>query len=167
MTTAWLEATEWKRIQAVIPIACVDVLAFRSTRQEQTPGDVGLIYRDTPHQGRRWCLIGGRLFHDETIVDAIRRQIRETLGNRVQYDLDEDIQPTYVAQYFPSKRDVGGVDPRQHALGLTYCIAMHGEIIPQGEAFSFSWFNPSALPAAGEFGFDQDQIVATCLERLR
>ncbi|MEO7002122.1 MAG: DUF4916 domain-containing protein, partial [Ktedonobacterales bacterium] len=70
----WLELTEWERIQKCVPIICVDILPVRFARQrQQRPLALGLIRRDTPHQGQRWCLIGGRVLYGESLGDAIER----------------------------------------------------------------------------------------------
>jgi len=160
--SAWLEPSDWKRAQETLPIACVDVLPVRlndSGKLEQ----VGLIFRDTPHQGRRWCLVGGRLWHKESVAEAIARQLREALGPYVAFHVEPDPQPDYVAQYFPTAREFASIDPRQHALTLNFVVPLRGNPQAGGEALEFQWFEPSQLPAAGQFGFGQDRIVVACL----
>jgi ADP-ribose pyrophosphatase YjhB (NUDIX family) len=124
---------------------------------------IGLIFRATPHQGERWCLVGGRLWRNETMAEAIARQLRETLGPGIAFSLDSDPQPQYVAQYFPAVRSVGTLDPRQHALTPTFVIPVTGDPVATGEAIDFRWFDPARLPDPHEFGFGQDLVVAGCL----
>lgn len=124
---------------------------------------MGLILRETPHQGRRWCLVGGRLLRNEALSEGVARQLYETLGNDIDFNIDPGLQPTYVAQYFTLLRDDGGLDPRQHAVGLTFCVPISGTVRACGEALSFTWFDRDNLPNAGEFGFNQDRVVARCL----
>jgi ADP-ribose pyrophosphatase YjhB (NUDIX family) len=164
MNARKLEPTKWLQIQNLVPIACVDVVPLQVSN-EIIEG-IGLILRETPHQGRRWCLVGGRLFRNESLTDAIRREIRAALGEQARFTLKKDIQPDYVAQYFTVHKESAGFDPRRHAVGLTFCVPIHGNIHPQGEALSFMWFRPSQLPAPEEFGFNQDRIVIACLTRL-
>jgi ADP-ribose pyrophosphatase YjhB (NUDIX family) len=158
----WLEPADWKRAQETVPIACVDVVPVSldpSGRIER----IGLIFRNTPHQGQRWCIVGGRLRRNESIAEAIARQLRETLGTAIAFFLDADPQPDYVSQYFTTARSVGIVDPRQHSLTLNFMIPLTGDPAPVGEAIDFRWFDPSRLPLPQEFGFGQDQVVAGCL----
>lgn len=168
MDTSWLDAEKWHQIQQLVPIACIDILPLQLSNGDRgSVRRVGLILRDTPHQGQRWCLVGGRLCRNESLQEAVAREIRDTLGGHAQFSLKEDIQPDYVAQYFTKCRERRGFDPRQHAVGLTFCVPIQGNIFPKGEALSFSWFDASQLPSPGEFGFNQDRIVVACLARLR
>ncbi len=162
--SGWLDASDWKRAQETLPIACVDVVPVRLDRSEKIE-QVGLIFRDTPHQGRRWCMVGGRLWRNELVAEAIRRQLFETLGTHIAFKIEPDPQPTYVSQYFPTAREVGSVDPRQHALTLNFIIPITGQPQAGGEAIEFRWFAPSQLPAPDDFGFGQDRFVAACLCR--
>lgn len=164
MMSTWLSDEAWKQVQASVPVACVDVLPLRAV--DGVLREVGLIHRDTPHQGRRWCLVGGRLFRNESLIEGAGRQIRETLGPEVRFALPFDAQPAYVAQYFTNHRPEGPLDPRQHAVAMTYAVAIEGEARPGGEAYAFQWFAMDALPGANEWGFEQDRVARAVLERL-
>ena len=166
MKRQWLDLSKWREIQELVPIACVDILPIQLlSGDSKTIGAVGLIMRETPHQGQRWCLIGGRLGRNESLHDAIRREISDALGNDLSFTAKEDIQPDFVAEYFSVPRNNRGFDPRQHAIGLTFCVPITGKIHPQGEAILFEWFNCFQLPPQEEFGFDQDRVVAACLKK--
>lgn len=161
---AWLSAEDYELIQNSIPIACVDIAPLRPDKQGGIEA-IGLIFRDTPHQGRRWCLVGGRVLRNETLAAAVSRQLRQTLGDGIRFQLDSDAQPVYVAQYFPARQPVGLIDPRQHAITMNYCVEIGGEVVPQGEALEFRWFAPDSLPKPDEFGFEQDRVLKQCLAR--
>ena len=164
----WLPPSRWKLVQASVPIVCVDVLPIRTSRlAPHTVEAIGLILRDTPRQGQRWCLIGGRLLYGEPLQDAIVRQVGETLGRRVRVHRRRDQQPLYIAQYAPHSIRPFALDPRQHAVGLTYVSEMTGSPAPQGEAVAYEWFDVRKLPPPEEFGFDQDRVVKFCLQLLR
>lgn len=168
MNRNWLSAREWQRVQRKIPITCVDLLPVRLLRKiSRRAVEIGLILRDTPHQGRRWCLIGGRVLYGETLDRAIQRQVRETLGARLRVSYQQQATPLFVAQYSPSGRRPFLLDPRQHAIGLIYSVKLHGPIDPQGEAFEFRWFDSERLPSPKDFGFGQSPVVGACLRRLR
>lgn len=168
MNSNWLDPETWRQIQERIPITCVDILPLKLTKGVY--GDLqalGLIMRETPHQGQRWCLVGGRLQLNESFHEAIGREIQDALGDDVQFQIDQGIQPDFVAEYFTFHKKQGGYDPRQHAIGLTFCVPLEGNIRPKGEAIAFEWFKPSQLPTSEKFGFNQDKVVKACLTRLR
>jgi len=151
--SGWLDAGLWATIQESVPIACVDLLALSGTEHPK----LGLIFRDTPHEGQRWCLIGGRILRNEKAHDAVRRHVEETLGPEARCDITGE-QPLYVAEYFTDRRSPL-VDPRQHAIALTYAGILSGDFAPSGEAHRFDWFSPSELPARDLFGFGQDAVL--------
>jgi hypothetical protein len=84
----------------------------------------------------------------------------------VQFQIDRDPQPIYIAQYFTELRENFPMDPRKHAIGLTYCLQLRGAIKPQGEALDFAWFELNHLPSPEEFGFGMDLVVTECLKRI-
>jgi ADP-ribose pyrophosphatase YjhB (NUDIX family) len=163
----WFSSSRWKSIQESVPITCVDVLPVRfAAGSPKRVNAVGLILRETPHEGKRWCLVGGRLLYGESLEEAIHRQIKETLGSRVHVAVGRDPQPLYVKQYSPRGRSPFSVDPRQHSVGLTYASQIKGTPVAGGEAISFKWFDVTSLPKAKEFGFGQDTVVRICLQLL-
>ena len=161
----WVSDKKWKSIKKAIPIACVDIIPFRNLQKSKKKlnFEIGLILRHSP-VSKKWCFVGGRILKEETIHDAIRRQLKETLGQNIKYNLEEDPQPVYVAQYFNKKNSYYEFDPRQHAIGLTYFLNIEGEIKPCGEALDFKWFDSDKIPDAIEFGFSQDKILARVIE---
>ncbi|MDO3675761.1 DUF4916 domain-containing protein [Paenibacillus ehimensis] len=166
----WMEKQIWDQVQSLVPIVCTDVL-LGEFDEAGTLLRIGLIWRETPHQGNKWCTVGGRLHYGETIGSGIRRQLSETLGERLTVTSPvQDGRPLYVAQYAPSAASVRGfdaVDPRKHAIGLTYAVQVAGDIEPRNEALAFEWFKPERLPPAEEIGFDQQYVLNRCLKLLR
>ena len=153
----------FEAIQKRVPNACVDVLPLRKCGKTS---EVGLIYRNTPHQGRRWCLVGGRIYVKESIRSALDRHIHETLGTKVQWTADDPITPLFVAEYFSIRLRGALYDPRQHAVASTFAVEIHGPIEIGGEALDFKWFDRRQLPNARSFGFGQNKVVEQCLSRL-
>ena len=150
-----------------MPIACADVVPVKLAGDGASIEKIGLIYRDTPHQGMRWCMVGGRMRRNESFAEAAGRQLRETLGPRVRFDIPSDDQPDFVAQYFTTERSVGFLDPRQHAITLAIVVAVSGEVMASGEAASFRWFDSRDLPEPDQFGFGQDAVISACISRSR
>ncbi|MGZ0711703.1 DUF4916 domain-containing protein (plasmid) [Coraliomargarita sp. W4R53] len=137
----FLPADLYAQIESSMPIACVDFVPVRDCK-------AGLILRHSPF-GSVWCHLGGRIERGETIRDALRRHASDTLG--VGLDLPLDPQPAYVYQWFPAAirpndGTVHGVDPRKHAIGLSFVVELEGEPAPQNEALDFEWFDRDALP---------------------
>ena len=163
----WLSAADWRRVQATVPVACCDVVPVRLDAAGRV-GRVGLIHRDVPHQGRRWCIVGGRLWRDESFADAVARQLRETLGEGIAFEpVLPGRQPDHVTQYFTTDRPDGLLDPRQHAVTVVFVVPLLADDVQAGgEAFDFRWFPADGLPPAGEWGFRQDEVAAACLRRV-
>jgi ADP-ribose pyrophosphatase YjhB (NUDIX family) len=163
----WLSANDWKWVQDHMPIACADVVPVRLGSDGRAIEQIGLIHRNTPHQGMRWCMVGGRMWRNESLAEAASRQLRETLGPGVVFEIDPLRQPDYVVQYFTSPRPPLFHDPRQHAITLAIVVPIDGEVIPMGEAESFKWFDPDRLPPPEQWGFEQDRATGECLVRWR
>jgi ADP-ribose pyrophosphatase YjhB (NUDIX family) len=161
----WLIDEHWKKIQRRVPVTCVDVLPI--TESVSGGIELGLIYRDTPHQGRRWCLIGGRLFRNEPFRRAVLRQVHDALGSGVRCVVNKAIQPLFVAEYFSQRLKGSLFDPRQHAVGLIFTVNIRGIISTSGETLDFRWFNSHELPIPRLFGFGQYRVVTECASRLK
>ncbi|MGG2201573.1 DUF4916 domain-containing protein [Paenibacillus validus] len=165
----WLESRIWEDIQKRLPIICVDVIPIQLNKEGHQES-IGLIFRETPHQGNKWCTIGGRLRHSESLQSAIQRQLAESLGNHVKLKkVLNDGEPAFVAQYAPSNFPVDGfegIDPRKHAIGLTYCVWIDGVLTPQNEAMDFHWFKKNNLPDTSEIGFGQGEVIVKCLNKI-
>lgn len=164
-STFWLPDDEWHRVQKSLPITCVDVLPVQ-LRQGKVAG-VGLILRHTPHQGPRWCLIGGRLQYTELLTDAVYRELFETLGGKLKFKLLGLGAPDKVVQYLPEPDSTEYYDPRQHAISLTFIAEVSGELDPQGEALDFNWFTiDQVCKLDDEIGFGQQSLIIDLLERV-
>lgn len=164
----WINDKEWARLQQLLPIVCVDILPIVCSPSGEI-NRIGLIKRHTPHEGDKWCTVGGRLLYGESLQDGIWRQLRDTLGSDVQIARGLDIQPLYVAQYSPSLEAAEGfdaVDPRKHAVALTYLLEIKGEIAPQNEALDFQWCTLSEFRMYEHIGFGQERVIEMCLERF-
>jgi len=160
----WLPEDDWRKVQRCLPILCVEVLPVR--RAGGAVREIGLIRRNTPHQGIRWCLIGGRLQYDELIAEAVGREIREALGEGVGYVWDGRDEPLKVAQYMPTTQKGEYFDPRQHAVSLVFAVDLSGAPSPRGEALDFQWFSLDRIPEAESVGFGHGKLLADCLRAL-
>lgn len=157
MSGDWLSHDEWARVQGLVPIVCVDMLAIRHSTASR---DVGLILRSTPHQGSRWCLIGGRVLLGETLVAAARRHWTNALGDSLPFEL---VSAPHVVEYVKDDQPGRPHDPRKHAVAVTYPVLTDGAGVVQGlEAREFRWFDPVDVDAE-VMGFGQESVVARLL----
>lgn len=163
-SSGWLTQAEWEWVQARVPILCVDLVPIRTVKEGPL---VGLIRRDTPHQGIRWCLIGGRVLHNEPLRAGSRRHLIETLGDSIRIVLPHPFEPLLTTEYFSVRHKNELYDPRQHALALVFLVNVGGKIQACGEAHEFRWFRVSSLPAPRAFGFGQQRVLQSALERLK
>jgi ADP-ribose pyrophosphatase YjhB (NUDIX family) len=160
MTSGWLDVSEWRRIQTVVPILCVDALAVR----RGVALEAGLILRETPHQGRRWCLLGGRVRRGEVLADALRREWHQALGP--DYMMGPVDGPT-VVEYQPDALPGRPHDPRQHSVSMTYTVIATEEPRTLGrEALDFRWFTVDQVNSE-IVGFGQESVVTRSLTHMR
>jgi ADP-ribose pyrophosphatase YjhB (NUDIX family) len=156
----WIPEPEYRRILERVPILCVDVLLLDAT----ATGRIGLISRATP-DGYGWCLVGGAALRDEPLAHAVERHVAATLGPEVRI-IPDTLVLGAVAQYF-TRPGIGAlVDPRKHAVALTFSASITGEPRPLGEAVEFCWFD-AGDPGAINFGFGQGEVVRSLLHAAR
>jgi ADP-ribose pyrophosphatase YjhB (NUDIX family) len=150
-------------VQQQVPIVCVDIVPI-----DEEGTRYCLILRDTADEGRKLCLTGGRIYRNESVGDAIRRQLVTTLGGAISFRLDEEPQPLYVAQYFRDRRDGHGWDSRKHAVALTFVIQVAGPMTPMNEALDVEWFPIDEPTPDDRMGFAQHWALKRALaERSR
>ena len=163
--TQWLAEAAWVEVQRNLPILCVDALALRRL---QTDGQlqVGLILRNTPHQGRRWCLIGGRVLRGELLIEAVRREWVEALGDSLVFGKILKNGPQ-IFEYRPDGVPGRPHDPRKHAVSATYGVWTDGAGHAQGkEALEFKWFETAEVNA-DLMGFGQETVVKDLILRAQ
>ena len=160
--TGFIDGDLWSQVETALPIACVDVLPVQLDTNSRITA-IGLILRVTHVGERKWCLVGGRVLYEETLREAIARQITSTLGDHTEYGVLNGERPVTVAQYAPSGSPRFLRDPRKHAIGITYLATLAGDVRTCGEALAFRWFTRDSTVERSEVGFDQDQVIDTCV----
>lgn len=153
----WIPEEQYQFIQRSVPIVCVDVLL--SPKSDDSV--VGLIHRETYDGGFGWCLVGGAVLRNETLIDAVERHVTATLGPKLVMDR-RSAELRTVIEYFSDRRVGQFHDPRKHAVALTFVASCEGEADPTGEALAFEWFKIDDLTEV-QFGFGQGGAVARVL----
>ena len=151
----------WKTIQGSVPIACVDVLPYRML--PDGTAQLGLILRHTPSQGERWCIVGGRLLLDESVSDAVHRELADAFVGGLDL-VSTELPAPLVVEFFRNQRSGFPVDTRQHALSLTHVLQVsdHSPQVQGPEARDFRWFTLAELeagPASELMGFGQEVLL--------
>jgi 8-oxo-dGTP diphosphatase len=134
------------------PALAVDAVVFGLDEEDFK---VLLIRRGVePFQGR-WALPGGFVRVEESLEDAVRRELQEETG----------ISEVFLEQLYT----FGGVnrDPRERVVTVAYYALVKlsdHRIKAATDARDAAWF---AVSEARGLAFDHDRIVAVALERLK
>lgn len=149
-----------------VPIICTDILPVKN-------GAVGVIRRATGSQAGKLTILGGRIYHSETITDAITRHLKTDLNidTFTYHDNLLEEKPFMVQQYFMQDSVGGneqyGFDPTKHALALTYLVEIDDvNILPRNEASDIVWITEKITKPLTT-GFNQHVVVNKALDYLR
>jgi ADP-ribose pyrophosphatase YjhB (NUDIX family) len=147
----------YRLIRRQVPIACVDVMPVRL---QSGLYEVGFIKRVDENGEVKWAMIGGGVYRNETVIDAMRRHVQESLGPDAHIQAPCEEQPHAAGQYFPKPRRGYGTDPRKHSIALSYWTFFEGTPAVTGrEAEDFDWFAIEAIPRDEEFGYGHGPIA--------
>ncbi|MBI1286245.1 MAG: NUDIX domain-containing protein [Flavobacteriales bacterium] len=132
----------------------VDAVVFGYSRESGI--SVLLIKRKyEPFQGM-WAIPGGFVNEDESLEDAVKRELLEETGISVQY-----LEQLYT--FGKPERD-----PRRRIVSVAYyCLVKSSEfrkLAAATDAADAQWFSIKELP---ELAFDHQTILETAVERLR
>jgi 8-oxo-dGTP diphosphatase len=134
------------------PAVTVDAVVFG---YDDADLKVLLIQRDGPPYRGRWALPGGFMNIDESLEDAVRRELEEETG----------ITELYLEQLYTfgePKRD-----PRERIISVAYYalvkLADH-TVRAASDARNVAWFPVADLPA---LAFDHEEILEMGLRRLK
>jgi 8-oxo-dGTP diphosphatase len=131
----------------------VDAVVFGYTSKEGL--SVLLIKRNVQPFKNSWALPGGLVGDDESLEEAVQRELNEETGVNINY----------LEQLYSFGQP--GRDPRNRVISITY----YGLVKPEAfelyadtDAADVAWFNIKKLP---ELAFDHKEILTAAHERLK
>lgn len=131
----------------------VDAVVFGYTSKEGL--SVLLIKRDIEPFKNSWALPGGLVGNDESLEDAVQRELTEETG----------VSINYLEQLYSFGKP--GRDPRNRVISVTYyglvkpdAFVLHADT----DAADVAWFNIKKVPP---LAFDHPEIIAMAHERLK
>lgn len=138
---------------SVIKVA-VDAIVFGYSKQDGV--SVLLIQRKYEPYKNSWAIPGGFVLEDESLEEAVKRELLEETGITVNY-----LEQLYT--FGEPKRD-----PRQRIIAIAYFglvkTSQYQELKASTDAENAKWFSIKKLPS---LAFDHKQIIAVAIERLR
>ena len=132
----------------------VDAIVFGYSKNDGV--SVLLIQRKYPPFKNSWAIPGGFVLTEESLEDAVRRELNEETGIEVNY-----LEQLYT--FGDPKRD-----PRQRVISVAYFALVKSTQFQQlkaaTDAENAQWFNIKSLPS---LAFDHKQILNMAIERVR
>lgn len=131
----------------------VDAVVFGYTAE--TGISVLLIQRKYEPFKESWALPGGFVLENESLEDAVARELEEETG----------VEINYLEQLYTFGRP--DRDPRNRIVSVAYFALVRPdafELSAKTDASDAQWFPIMDLP---ELAFDHDEILSTAIQRLR
>lgn len=132
----------------------VDAIVFGYSKQDGV--SILLIQRKYEPYKNGWAIPGGFVLADESLETAVKRELLEETGIKVNY-----LEQLYTFGE-PNR------DPRQRVIAVAYFgmvkTGMYQELKASTDAANAQWFNIKQLPS---LAFDHKQILQVALDRLK
>jgi 8-oxo-dGTP diphosphatase len=132
----------------------VDAIVFGYSRTEGV--SVLLIQRKYPPFKNSWAIPGGFVLPQESLEEAVRRELQEETGIAVNY-----LEQLYT--FGQPQRD-----PRQRVISVAYFALVKSSLFQQlkasTDAENAEWFGIKSLPS---LAFDHKEILQAAIERVR
>ncbi|MFL6088608.1 MAG: DUF4916 domain-containing protein [Aeromicrobium sp.] len=142
----WLSEFALEETRSRVPILYVEAVPVRIDPLGRIE-HVGLLLRGSSSGGLSRSLVSGRVFHGESIREALLRNLEKDLGPNAFPRLSASTNPVAVAEYFPLPGVTPLHDPRQHAVALVYVVPVTGECDPRQDALELTWLTPAEAVA--------------------
>ena len=161
----WLTPDELDDVRQRVPIVYVEAVPVRLDHLGRVER-VGLLFRSRPDGTISRAIVSGRVLYNETVREALWRNLSKDLGPDSAPRLPPAPSPFTVAEYFADPKRTGFHDPRQHAVSLAYLVAIDGECRPSQDTLDIVWLTPDEAVSKAvcqEMTGGQDRIVRLAL----
>jgi ADP-ribose pyrophosphatase YjhB (NUDIX family) len=139
----WLPDFALDETRARVPILYVEAIPVRVDALGKVER-VGILLRGSSTTGvMTRTLVSGRVFHGESVREALLRNLQKDLGPTAFPQLPSTTVPFSVAEYFPLPGVTPLYDSRQHAVALAYVVPVNGECDPRQDALELTWLTPA------------------------
>lgn len=143
----WLSEFALDETRSRVPILYVEAVPVRVDALGRVE-HVGLLLRGSASGELTRTLVSGRVFHGESVREALLRNLEKDLGPTAFPRLPASTLPFTVAEYFPFPGVTTLHDPRQHAVALVYVVPVTGECNPRQDALELTWLTPEEALAS-------------------
>ena len=112
-----------------MPVACVDLVITNGQRF------LMVKRKNKPAKGK-WCVPGGRVFKKETLIQAVKRKVREETGLK-KFKI---IKFLAVKEFFSKESEFG---PSTHTINSVFVVQASSkeQLIPDGQSSEIRWFS--------------------------
>ena len=138
----WLSEFALDEARSRVPILYVEAVPVRVDESGRVE-HVGLLLRGSAAGELTRSLVSGRVFHGESVREALLRNLEKDLGPTAFPRLPVSTVPCAVAEYFPFPGLTMLYDSRQHAVALVYVVPVSGECNPRQDALELTWLTPT------------------------
>jgi hypothetical protein len=142
----WLSEFALEETRSRVPILYVEAVPVRVDSLGRLE-HVGLLLRGSSAGELTRSLVSGRVFHGESVREALLRNLEKDLGPTAFPRLPETTVPCAVAEYFPFPGLSALHDSRQHAVALVYVVPVSGDCNPRQDALELTWLTPEEAMA--------------------
>ena len=124
-----------------------------------TRGDEILIVKRSPEmfQGGKYCLPGGFIEHDESVEEAVKREVMEETGYQAE------VQRLLFIVDAPERNEAG----RQNIAFVFLLEALKKTGAPDYEVSEVLWRKLNDLPPKDDFAFDHFKIISEYKKSLK
>ena len=148
----YLSEELYRTITDNIPIVCIDIVPVKKV---DSSWQIGVATLSTGPEAGKLAIFGGRVQHNETILDAIKRHLSQDLdiNNFSFYGINNVARPFHVQEYLHQKtaEPPHCYDPTKHAVSLIYLINLDDEPKPKNEVSDFRWISRDQVPAISAY----------------
>lgn len=137
----WLSEFALDETRSRVPILYVEAVPVRVDDVGNVE-HVGLLLRGSASGELTRSFVSGRVFHGESVRDALVRNLEKDLGPTAFPRLPASTVPVAVAEYLPFPGLSALYDARQHAVALVYVVPVSGECEPRQDALELTWLAP-------------------------